>query len=88
MGPVKARVLSASRRIGPEVAIKAIRTMKRSRKTTLTLALTTALTLIAVAAHAAGNLPANPVPQGGFAAVVPLVLAMGIVFNRRQPRSI
>jgi hypothetical protein len=62
--------------------------MKQSRKTTLTLALTTALTLIAVAAHAAGNPPASPVLQEGFAAVVPLVLAMGIVFNRRQPRSI
>ena len=83
-----ARVLSGSCPFGPQDATEVIRTMKQSRKTTLTLALTTALTLITVAAHATGNMPANPVPQEGFAAVVPLVLAMGIVFNRRQPRSI
>ena len=62
--------------------------MKQSRKTTLSLALTAGLTLVAVAAHAAGTLPVVPVSQDAVAAVIPLALAMGFVFNRRQPRSI
>jgi hypothetical protein len=62
--------------------------MKQSRKTTLTFGLTTALTLVAVAAHATGTLPAAPVSPDAFAAVIPLTLAIGFVFNRRQPRSI